>query len=318
MNSSVLSPGAALGLSRNRSWRRLASMPSVHSAMASAASSQPRLCRQPSRMLRRNAAVHARAGAASRNTYEACIANAGRKKMADACNSTNTHARSRVIGGFLVLLRPDGRGVSPLVLRVAAGGNRRPTRNAMWHRSWPWTARLGAHCALLSSRRPAMRLTLLAATLVLALPVAASAAASSGQATATPTYVRQAVADPARKLDASNDARRQVAALMTFAEVKPGQKVVDLIPGSGYFSRVFSAIVGPKGKVYGIWPDAYNKESGSDSDNLRKLAGEPHYANISVLVQPAAQFSTPEPVDLVFTSQNYHDYPDKFMGSLDP
>ena len=25
-----------------------------------------------------------------------------------------------------------------------------------------------------------------------------------------------------------------------------------------------------------------------------------------------------EPVDLVFTSQNYHDYPDKFMGSLDP
>ena len=38
----------------------------------------------------------------------------------------------------------------------------------------------------------------------------------------------------------------------------------------------------------------------------------------SVLVQPATQFSTPEPVDLVFTSQNYHDYPDKFMGNLDP
>lgn len=163
-----------------------------------------------------------------------------------------------------------------------------------------------------------MRLTLLAATLVLALPVAASAASSSGHAATTPAYVRKAVADPARKLDASNDARRQVAALMTFAEVKPGQKVVDLIPGSGYFSRVFSAIVGPKGKVYGIWPDAYDKESGSDSDNLRKLASQPHYANISVLVQPAAQFSTPEPVDLVFTSQNYHDYPDKFMGSLDP
>jgi predicted methyltransferase len=24
------------------------------------------------------------------------------------------------------------------------------------------------------------------------------------------------------------------------------------------------------------------------------------------------------PVDVVFTSQNYHDYPDKFMGSIDP
>ena len=163
-----------------------------------------------------------------------------------------------------------------------------------------------------------MRQTLIAVMLALALPVTVSAAGASRHAATTPDYVRSAVADPARKLDASNDERRQIAALMTFAEVKPGQKVVDLIPGSGYFSRVFSAIVGPKGKVFGIWPDAYDKESGSDSDNLRKLASDPHYGNISVLVQPAAQFSTPEPVDLVFTSQNYHDYPDKFMGSLDP
>ena len=160
-----------------------------------------------------------------------------------------------------------------------------------------------------------MRKSLFAAALVFALPAVAAAAS---QPPATPAYVTRAVADPARKADADNDARRKIAALMTFAEVKPGQKVVDLIPGSGYFSRVFSAIVGPSGKVYGIWPDAYDKESGPDSANLRKLAQQPHYANISVLVQPAAQFSVPEPVDLVFTSQNYHDYPDKFMGSLDP
>jgi predicted methyltransferase len=76
--------------------------------------------------------------------------------------------------------------------------------------------------------------------------------------------------------------------------------------------------VGPSGHVYGLWPDAYAKESGEDSAKLRKLGTEPHYTNISVLVQPAAQFSTPEPVDLVFTSQNYHDYPDPFMGKLDP
>jgi predicted methyltransferase len=37
-----------------------------------------------------------------------------------------------------------------------------------------------------------------------------------------------------------------------------------------------------------------------------------------VLRQPAAVFSTPAPVDMVFTSQNYHDYPDKFMGRIDP
>ena len=160
-----------------------------------------------------------------------------------------------------------------------------------------------------------MRLSMLAASLALLMPMAAVA---SSHARTEPSYVRAAVADPARKADAANDARRKIGALMTFAEVKQGQKVVDLIPGSGYFSRVFSAIVGPKGHVYGIWPDAYDKVSQPDSANLRKLSQEPHYANISVLVQPATQFSTPEPVDLVFTSQNYHDYPDKFMGHVDP
>jgi predicted methyltransferase len=37
-----------------------------------------------------------------------------------------------------------------------------------------------------------------------------------------------------------------------------------------------------------------------------------------VIEQPAAAFATPEPVDLVFTAQNYHDYPDAFMGRVDP
>jgi predicted methyltransferase len=35
-------------------------------------------------------------------------------------------------------------------------------------------------------------------------------------------------------------------------------------------------------------------------------------------VQPAAQFAAPAKVDVVWTSQNYHDYPDKFMGPTDP
>lgn len=35
-------------------------------------------------------------------------------------------------------------------------------------------------------------------------------------------------------------------------------------------------------------------------------------------VEPANELTAPEKVDLIFTAQNYHDYPDKFMGSLDP
>jgi predicted methyltransferase len=133
-----------------------------------------------------------------------------------------------------------------------------------------------------------------------------------------PAYIKAAVNDPARAQDASNDARRKITDIMVFSEVKPGQKVLELIPGSGYFTRVFSGIVGAQGHVYALWPNEYAKE---DADNVAasdKLAADPHYANVSVLKQPAAQLSVTEPVDVVFTSQNYHDYPDAFMGKVDP
>ena len=91
-----------------------------------------------------------------------------------------------------------------------------------------------------------------------------------------------------------------------------------MIPGSGYFTRVFSALVGPQGHVYTVWPNEAAKFSAENFAKLTALAAQPHYANISLLQQPAADLSAPEPVDLVFTSQNYHDYPDAFMGKVDP
>ncbi|SFS19141.1 Predicted methyltransferase [Dyella sp. OK004] len=161
-----------------------------------------------------------------------------------------------------------------------------------------------------------MRTTVLAALIALAFPVAVLA--QSAAPSAPSSYVTAAVSDPARKDDVANDARRKIADLMTFAEVKPGQKVLELIPGSGYFTRVFSAIVGQAGHVYVVWPNEYAKESESDVAGSKALVAQPHYANVSVLTQPANQLSVPQPVDVVFTSQNYHDYPDKFMGKVDP
>lgn len=160
--------------------------------------------------------------------------------------------------------------------------------------------------------------------LIIAGLVAAGVAASPARAHlpeargGMPAYVTQAVADPARGDDVKIDARRKVADLIAFSEAKPGDKVLELIPGSGYFTRVFSKVVGPEGRVYALWPEPYDKESSPDSDNLRALAKQPGYGNIEVLVQPAAALTAPRPVDVVFTSQNYHDYPDKFMGPTDP
>lgn len=135
-------------------------------------------------------------------------------------------------------------------------------------------------------------------------------------AAALPGNIAAAAADPRRAESAKNDAVRHGPAIVAFAGVKPGARVIDLIPGGGYWTRLLAAAVGPRGHVYAVWPNEYVKVDGEDFAPYKKLAAV--YPNVSILEQPAAQLSAPEKVDLIFTSQNYHDYPDKFMGRIDP
>jgi predicted methyltransferase len=152
--------------------------------------------------------------------------------------------------------------------------------------------------------------------IVLGLPAAAALAAMSA-APATPAYVTTALNDPARKDDAADDVRRQAAAVMTFSEVKPGQKVVELAPGGGYWTHIFSDIVGPQGHVYALWPNEMAKFDAKSIAKWQDLVKAPPYNNVSVLQEPAATLTVAEPADLVFTVQNYHDYHDSFMGPVD-
>jgi predicted methyltransferase len=126
-----------------------------------------------------------------------------------------------------------------------------------------------------------------------------------------PDYVAKAVADPGRAEDAKNDGRRKAAEIVAFCGAKPGDKVLELIPGGGYFTRVFSKVVGSRGSVYAVQPMEYDEKP----DKVQAIAKD--YGNVAVLTQPAAKLTAPQPVDIVFTSQNYHDYPDKFMGPTD-
>lgn len=153
---------------------------------------------------------------------------------------------------------------------------------------------------------------ILAATILLVASVATAAAKP------VPPHIAAAVASPERAFQRSFDARRKVSEVIAFTGVKPGDKVLELIPGNAYFTRVFSASVGPKGRVYAVWPEPYAKQAVPNVRDLRALATKPPYRNIAVMVQPAAKLTAPEPLDLVFTSQNYHDYPDAFMGRIDP
>lgn len=148
------------------------------------------------------------------------------------------------------------------------------------------------------------------------LPVAAglvfSAAVAAQDAPAIPDYVAAAVADPGRAADAKDDERRHIAEIVAFSGVKPGDKVLELVPGSGYWTRVFSSIVGADGKVYLAVPAPMEKYS-EETKALPAALG-----NTELLMQPADALAAPAPVDVVFTAQNYHDYPNEFMGPTDP
>jgi predicted methyltransferase len=79
---------------------------------------------------------------------------------------------------------------------------------------------------------------------------------------AVPANITAAVADASRPADdTKRDADRKPAEMLAFTGVKPGDRVADVIPGGGYFSRLFSAAVGPKGAVYGYMPSEFAKFS---------------------------------------------------------
>jgi predicted methyltransferase len=123
-----------------------------------------------------------------------------------------------------------------------------------------------------------------------------------------------AVADSARPAaDTARDANRKPPAMLAFAGIGPGKVVVDLLPGGGYFTRIFARAVQPGGRVYayfGTQYDARLKGQGKDPDNQFADLKQT-YKNLSVIHGPLPQFVTPEPVDVVWTSLNYHDMHNK-------
>jgi predicted methyltransferase len=131
-----------------------------------------------------------------------------------------------------------------------------------------------------------------------------------------PDPIAGAMNDPARGDDVKDDQRRQMHAVMEFTQVKLGDKVAEIIPGQDYWTIVFSGIVGQMGHVYTIWPDETAKYARKGLARLDELHKMPRFRNISALHEPAADFSVPEKVDLVFTCQNYHDYHNPFMGPV--
>ena len=143
---------------------------------------------------------------------------------------------------------------------------------------------------------------------LLALTVLAAPGLSTAKA---PDAISVAVADGVRpEADKQRDANRKPVETLEFAGVKPGDQVAELLPGTGYFTRIFSKVVGASGHVYALVP-APAADAPADMPDfaarVKAIAADPAYSNVSVVVEPFSQLKAPVPVDLVWTSQNYHD-----------
>lgn len=116
--------------------------------------------------------------------------------------------------------------------------------------------------------------------------------------------------------DVARDAARKPAAMVAFAGIGPGSKVADLIPGGGYFTRVFAGAVGPTGTVYALVPASYAAQHPEAMAAMQTLAAEPGNGQVKVLAWSAQSFP-PELLDVVWTAQNYHDLHNAPPGSVE-
>ncbi len=136
-------------------------------------------------------------------------------------------------------------------------------------------------------------------------------------AASIPPNIAAALSDPSRPAaDMVRDNDRRPGDVLAFAGVRPGAKVADLIPGGGYFTRILSKAVGPRGRVFAYVPDELTKLAKREPA-VNAIARDPAYSNVTVILNTLPNFAAPEKLDLVFTAQNYHDMHDKFMGPAD-
>jgi predicted methyltransferase len=136
--------------------------------------------------------------------------------------------------------------------------------------------------------------------------LAASAIAVGAAAQNAGSAISAAVADSLRPAtDMARDVHRKPAEIVAFAEVKPGDKVAEMMPGGGYYTRILAKTVGPKGHIYALVPTGFaNRPGGLDA--LNALAAQ--YGNVTVVATDLASFKLDTPVDVVWTTENYHDF----------
>jgi predicted methyltransferase len=108
----------------------------------------------------------------------------------------------------------------------------------------------------------------------------------------------------------------KLSELTEFARVEVDSIVIDVYPGDGDWTRLFSDIVGPEGRVYSFVPAEVADFKNDPVGRMRTLAKEPGRGNVeAVSAELVAMLGVTQPADVLWLHLFYHDLHTKLMGA---
>lgn len=144
--------------------------------------------------------------------------------------------------------------------------------------------------------------------------------ALAAQAQPVPDYVKAAIDNPNRAPEEKAlDADRHPAEIVAFLGLKPGDTIVDIIPGDPqYFTHIFSNVVGPAGHVYDYLPTEFDAVFAKHKVTIPPDGTvDPKWPNVAIIHHAVQDFAIPMKANAVWIRQNYHDMHDSFTGPVD-
>src|ERR1700710_3011852 len=106
----------------------------------------------------------------------------------------------------------------------------------------------------------------------------------------------------------------KLSELIRFARVNAGSTVIDVYPGDGDWTRLFSDIVGPEGRVYSFVPAEVAHFKNDPVGRMRTLAKEPGRENVeAVSADLVAMPEATQPADVLWLHLFYHDLHTKLI-----
>jgi predicted methyltransferase len=96
--------------------------------------------------------------------------------------------------------------------------------------------------------------------------------------------------------------------LIRFARINAGSVVIDVYPGDGDWTRLFSDVVGAEGRVYSFVPAEVAHFKNDPVGRMRALAKEPGRENVeAVSADLVAMSDALQPADVLWLHLFYHD-----------